>query len=151
MTYKKTPEKRVRLSPGGYARNRRGHCKGGWSYKLRYKDKTICPHGSEPSKSEYRMELLGAVKGLKQLKYPCQVELRTGCEYLSTGARCLRRHSGSDPFVAGVHSGTVRNADLWKEFEFLCSIHQVEICWVPFRSKDRDSDDARSSARNASY
>jgi len=150
-TYRKTPEKRVELSPGGYSRERKGHSKGGWAYVLRYRDHMICRNGSEPSKSERRMELLAAVNGLKQLKEPCQVELHTGSEYISDGVRSVLRRKRSDPFMAAVHQGTAKNADLWKDFEALCEIHQVERRWVPCRSKHMDSDHARSSARNQSY
>lgn len=148
-TNSKIPEKRVKLSPGGSANNRRGQWIGGWSYVLRYGEHTIRPHGCEWSKSEVRMELIGAVNGLRRLKYPCQVELFTGCEYLSDGIRRLRRRSRSDPFVAGVHLGTGKNADFWRKMEQLLQVHQVEIRWVPFRTKSVDSRDARASARNA--
>lgn len=150
-TENNTPEKRVKLSPGGYARERRGQWIGGWSYVVRYNDPVVCDSGSVRSKSEYRMELMGAVNGLKSLTGQCEVELFTGCEYLSDGARRLLHQRRSDPFVSGVHAGTIKNGDLWKEFELLLQVHHVEIRWVPFRTKNLDSRDARAAAQRASY
>ena len=125
--YQKEPEKRVELSPGGYTRERRGKSTGAWSYLLRHYSVVAADYGSIPSKSEYRMELMGAVKGLQRLKYPCQVELRTGCEYLSDGVRRLQRGRKSDSFVGAVFMGTAKNSDLWKEIESLIKIHRVKV------------------------
>lgn len=141
----------VTLNPGGYARERNGRFKGGWAWILRCGSHEKRDSGSEPSRSEYRMELMATVNALKQLKYPCHVQIQTGCEYLADHARRLLRPRSSDLFVGDVHSGKGKNADLWAEFEKLSKTHALEIYWVGFRSHDSDCASARRIAQHASY
>ena len=139
------PSKRVDLSAGGAVRKygRRG---AGWGCVLRYKRKVRVIDGSAVSKSEFRMELLGIVNGLKQLKYPCAVKLHTATEYLLHAAGQLLRPRTSYLFVGAVHDGTAKNADLWREFQELSKQHWITTCWVPARSRHEDICRARNAA-----
>ena len=143
-------EKEVQLAAGGWVRNSR-RSGAGWACILRYANTPKWLTGRCESKSEIRMELMGIVAGLKQLKRPCLVAIATAASYLFESAGQLRRPRKCYGFVNDVRTGTAKNADLWKEFEQLCKTHAVHMCWVPARSRHIDSHAARHAARNASY
>src|SRR5438552_2579849 len=102
------PTKYVEMSALGRV-YRRGHGNAHWSCQLRYgqyncKDLSV----EVPSHSERRLELLGIIAGLKALKYPCQVEVKTATDYIfDCGGRLLRPKS-RDLFVGEVHRGTAK-------------------------------------------
>jgi ribonuclease HI len=137
--------KLVEITPRGCIRKYRHNA--GWGCILRYGSHTRSISGSAASKSERRVELLAMLNGLKQLKYPCQVHLYTGTEYISDCARQLIRGRGSSLFLAGVRAGTAKNADLWQEFDALAKRHCVTVIWVGVRSRHADDSRARTAAR----
>ena len=77
-----------------------------------------------------RMELMGAIAGLRALKRPCRVTLHTDSQYVYNGitkgwakrwrANGWRRSTGEKAL----------NADLWDELLKLCDQHQVRWVWV---------------------
>jgi ribonuclease HI len=75
------PTKTIDLSPGGAVREYRP-AGAGWGCVLRYEKKSKLFSGAAKSKSEFRMELLGIVIGLKHLKCPCIVNLHIATERL---------------------------------------------------------------------
>ena len=121
------PTKEVRL----YARGRvprHGHRGGNWSCSLlygRYTYKSLS--GDDPSHTAWRMELVGIIAGLKALKYPCIVEVKTANEYIVDCGDRLLRPKSSDPFVGRVHRGSAKNADLWQQIEEMNEVHQIRI------------------------
>ena len=90
--------------PGGYGivmsfNEQRKELSGGYSYT-----------------TNNRMELMAAIKGLKALKFPSEVELYSDSQYLiNTMTKNWKRKA---------------NKDLWQELDELCSQHQVEFFWV---------------------
>ncbi|MEY2715015.1 MAG: Ribonuclease, partial [Planctomycetota bacterium] len=59
---------------------------GGWGYILRSADGTEREgSGGERETTNNRMELLGAIEGLRQLKKPCRVRLVSDSQYLVKG------------------------------------------------------------------
>jgi ribonuclease HI len=138
----------VDLSPGGWV-TKYGRPRAGWGCVLGHQKTRKTISGSASSKSEFRMELLGLVNGLKQIKYPCIVVVHTATEYLLQCIGELLRPRCKYTFPKEVHSGRAKNADLWREFEALSEIHCIQTSWVPTRSKDPGSYAGRSSARHA--
>jgi ribonuclease HI len=140
-----TLTKTVDVTPRGCIRQYRPTA--GWGCVLRYGSYIKSINGSAVSKSERRMELLALLNGLKQLKYPCQVKLYTGTEYISDCATQLIRRRRSSVFLATVQAGTAKNADLWREFQTLTQKHHIMVIWVAVRSRHADDSAARSAAR----
>ena len=67
-----------------------GACKGnpgpgGWGVVLRYGDACKTMHGGELQTTNNRMELMAAIRGLRELKRACQVELYTASQYVRKG------------------------------------------------------------------
>jgi ribonuclease HI len=140
----------VHRSTGGWCKSY-GGVGGGWACILRSGQHRKSLSGATPSKSEIRMELMAAVSGLKQIKFPCFVEWKTGCSCLFECASRLLRPKPTDSFVASVRSGKAKNADLWKDFTALSSTHNITLEWIPARTNHLDSRVARASARSLAF
>ncbi|SBS30307.1 Ribonuclease H [Marinomonas aquimarina] len=111
-----------------------GACKGnpgigGWGAWLTFgpHEKRLC--GGEHDTTNNRMELMGAIEGLKALKEPCQVALYTDSSYVQKGIT---------EWLAGwkrkgwktASKQPVKNQDLWQQLDEMCQKHQVEWHWV---------------------
>ncbi|WP_425641171.1 ribonuclease HI [Marinomonas gallaica] len=111
-----------------------GACKGnpgigGWGAWLTFgaHEKRLC--GGEHDTTNNRMELMGAIEGLKALREPCQVDLYTDSSYVQKGIT---------EWLAGwkrkgwktASKQPVKNQDLWKQLDEMCQKHQVAWHWV---------------------
>ena len=101
---------------------------GGWGYILRCDGVEREGSGGESSTTNNRMELLGAIEGLKSLDKPARVRLVSDSQYLVKGLnewidgwkrRGWRRKEGP-----------VMNVELWQELDRLRAIHQIKAEWV---------------------
>jgi len=137
----------VNLSPGGWV-TKYSRPRAGWACVLSYKNCQKTIEGPGSGKSEFRMELLGLVNGLRQLKRPCTVVLHTATEYLRQCVNELLRPRCKNTFPGDVWSGRAKNFDLWREFEEVRRNHRIRTNWVPTRSKHKGSYAARNSARH---
>ena len=108
--YEEIPD--VDLSPGGWVIESR-EPGAGWACVLRCKERRKSSYGPARSRSEIRMELLGIVNRLKNLKQPCHVTIHTATEYLCDCINQLLRPRARYSFPGKVLSGKAKNADLW--------------------------------------
>ena len=101
---------------------------GGWGYILRCDGVEREGSGGESRTTNNRMELLGAIEGLKSLDKPARVRLVSDSQYLVKGLnewidgwkrRGWRRKDGP-----------VMNVELWQELDRLRAIHQIKAEWV---------------------
>jgi ribonuclease HI len=101
---------------------------GGWGYILRCDGVEREGSGGESRTTNNRMELLGAIEGLKSLDKPARVRLVSDSQYLVKGLnewidgwkrRGWRRKEGP-----------VMNVELWQELDRLRAIHQIKAEWV---------------------
>jgi ribonuclease HI len=111
-----------------------GACKGnpgpgGWGAFLMSNGVEKELWGGEPGTTNNRMELLGAIRGLAELKRPCVVSLTTDSQYVIKGI--------NEWMVGWKKRGwktaskePVKNADLWKELDALTGQHQITWHWV---------------------
>ena len=98
---------------------------GGWGAILMYGAKKKEISGGEVSTTNNRMELTAVIEGLKQLKYPCAVEVYSDSAYTVNAFQ--------EGWVSGWEKGgwrkadkkPVLNADLWQELLALVRTHQV--------------------------
>lgn len=98
---------------------------GGWGAILMYGAKKKEISGGEVSTTNNRMELTAVIEGLKQLKYPCAVEVYSDSAYTVNAFQ--------EGWVSGWEKGgwrkadkkPVLNADLWQELLALVRSHQV--------------------------
>lgn len=99
---------------------------GGYAAILRYGDVVKEYHGGEVQTTNNKMELMGAIKALEQLKRPCSVALHIDSQYVMNG------------FVKGwladwkkrnwrtASKQPVKNQELWQRLDELCLMHEVE-------------------------
>ena len=98
---------------------------GGWGAVLIYGEKKKEISGGEAYTTNNRMELTAVIEGLKQLKYPCEVEVYSDSAYTVNAFR--------EGWVIGWEKGgwkkadkkPVLNADLWQHLLALVRTHQV--------------------------
>ncbi|TBR37985.1 ribonuclease HI [Marinomonas agarivorans] len=111
-----------------------GACKGnpgpgGWGAWLTFgqHEKRLC--GGEPETTNNRMELLGAIEGLKALKEPCRVTLYTDSSYVQKGiTQWLAGWKKKGWLTASKQP--VKNKDLWQALDKECARHDVKWQWV---------------------
>ncbi|MCU0722759.1 MAG: ribonuclease HI [Planctomycetes bacterium] len=102
---------------------------GGWGAILRSGGREKELSGGDPSTTNNRMELKGAIEALRALRRPCRVVLRSDSQYLILGMReWVRawqargwRRAGNKP---------VENLDLWQELVEASSRHEVDWVWI---------------------
>ena len=103
---------------------------GGWGAILMYGEHKKELSGGEASTTNNRMELLGVITALENLKRPCSVDLYTDSQYVVNGIEkgwaARWRANGwmrnkKDPAI---------NPDLWGRLLDLLEIHQVSFHWV---------------------
>jgi len=106
---------------------------GGWAYVLRMNtakglQEKECS-GGEPSTTNNRMELKGAIEGLRALKRPCDVKLYCDSQYVVKGINeWLAAWKAKGWRKADKNQ--VLNAELWQELDELLGTHRVEAIWV---------------------
>lgn len=104
---------------------------GGWAYILAHPATGQVREGSgaEPTTTNNRMELQGAIEGLASLKRRCEVELVTDSQYVAKGlkewmpkwkAQGWKRREGG-------RLKPVSNEDLWRQLDELASRHEVRV------------------------
>ncbi len=85
--------------------------------------------GGEPSTTNNRMELLGAITALQSLREPCQVTLYTDSQYLANAIN-LGWLRGWKQKGWRRKEGELKNADLWQTLDALLQTHKVQFVWV---------------------
>lgn len=111
-----------------------GACKGnpgigGWGAWLTFgpHEKRLC--GGELETTNNRMELMGAIEGLRALKEKCSVTLYTDSSYVQKGiTEWLAGWKRKGWMTASKQP--VKNKDLWQALDELCQFHQVTWKWV---------------------
>ncbi|MBD3642407.1 MAG: ribonuclease HI [Marinobacter sp.] len=111
-----------------------GACKGnpgrgGWGVVLRYGDAKKTIHGGELHTTNNRMELMAAIRGLKALKRPCDVELYTDSQYVRKGITEWMAGWKRNGWKTAAKK-PVKNDDLWRELDAETARHRVNWHWV---------------------
>ncbi|MFO7528858.1 MAG: ribonuclease HI [Marinobacter sp.] len=111
-----------------------GACKGnpgrgGWGAVLRYGDAKKTLHGGELHTTNNRMELMAAIRGLKALKRPCDVELYTDSQYVRKGITEWMAGWKRNGWKTAAKK-PVKNDDLWRELDAETSRHRINWHWV---------------------
>ena len=111
---------------------------GGWAFILRYNHHKKEGFGSAPKTTNNRMELMAAVRGLRAVKEPCEVEIVTDSEYLKNGItawiykwkRNGWRTASKQPVV---------NQDLWRAVDEQVNRHKTTWTWTKGHASHADN------------
>lgn len=111
-----------------------GACKGnpgpgGWGVVLRYGDAMKTLHGGERNTTNNRMELMAAIRGLKELNRNCEVELYTDSQYVRKGITEWMKGWKKNGWKTAARK-PVKNDDLWKALDEEVARHRVNWHWV---------------------
>ena len=102
---------------------------GGWGAILKYGAAVKELSGAEPMTTNNRMELLGAITALEQLREPCRVDLYTDSQYV---CNAFLKGWVEDWRTRGWRrkTGELKNPELWQRLDGLCRTHAVAWHWV---------------------
>ncbi len=102
---------------------------GGWGALLMAGGHRREMSGGEPSTTNNRMELMGAICALEALKRPCEVVLYTDSQYLRNGiTEWMPKWIKNGWRTAS--KAPVKNQDLWQRLHAANARHQVTWRWV---------------------
>jgi len=119
---------------------------GGWGVVLRYGSAERELHGSDPSTTNNRMELMAAISALEALTRPVKVTLYTDSRYLLDGiTKWLPGWQHNGWRTAGRQP--VKNVDLWQRLAAAMAPHQVTWRWVKGHRGDPGNERADELAR----
>lgn len=128
--------KKVQLITDGACLGNPG--RGGWACILRFGKVKRELFGSERETTNNRMELTAAIKGLRALKEPCEVEVVTDSEYLKNGITTWIHGWKRNGWKTSAKKPVV-NQDLWSELDGLVSKHQTRWTWTKGHASHADN------------
>ena len=128
--------KHVQLITDGACKGNPG--KGGWACILRFGEFKREIFGSSPFTTNNRMELAGAIEGLKRLKETCSVEIVTDSEYLRNGMTSWIKGWKRNGWKTAAKK-PVLNKDLWIELDDLVQHHKVRWTWTKGHASHDDN------------
>ncbi|OLU17077.1 ribonuclease HI [Pseudomonas sp. PA1(2017)] len=111
-----------------------GACKGnpgvgGWGALLVFQGVEKELWGGEAVTTNNRMELMGAIRGLAELKRPCDVRLVTDSQYVMKGIKEWMPNWKKRGWKTAAKE-PVKNADLWQQLDEQVNRHNVTWQWV---------------------
>ena len=125
--------KKVWLYSDGSSRGNPG--RGGYGTILRFIDNKGRVHEREYTEgyeltTNNRMELLGVIRGLEELKEPCQVEVISDSKYVTDAFNQNWIKSWVTNNWRIGSKNPVKNIDLWQRLLELTKRHRVSFNWV---------------------
>ncbi|MFP4084240.1 MAG: ribonuclease HI [Desulfonatronovibrio sp.] len=122
---------------------------GGYGAVLLYKDRKKEIAKGYPETTNNRMELLGVISALKELKYPCRIKVYTDSQYIAKAVnqKWLDKWKRNGWKTSGRND--VKNKDLWQELISLLDKHSVEFSWVKAHNGDHYNERCDQLAKKA--
>ncbi len=98
---------------------------GGYAGILQYANAKKEYSGSAKETTNNRMEVLAVIEGLKQLKYPCKVEVYSDSAYTVNAFQEGWIYAWKKSGWKKADGKAVQNVDLWEELYALTQTHEV--------------------------
>ena len=141
----------VKLFSDGSSRGNPGN--GGYGTILQYVDSKGQLHEREYSEgfkdtTNNRMELMGVIRGLEELKKPCSVTVISDSKYVTDA---FNNHWIDSWVKKGWRnsSGQVKNIDLWERLLAAKEPHDVKFVWVKGHAGHPENERCDKLATNA--
>ncbi|HON57474.1 MAG TPA: ribonuclease HI [bacterium] len=109
---------------------------GGYAYILIYGEKQKIASAGYRKTTNNRMELLGIIDGLKQLKYPCNVNIYTDSQYVANAFNKNWLNKWKRQNWKRQKTEELKNVDLWKELYELSLKHNLKFHWIKGHSEN---------------
>ena len=122
---------------------------GGWGAVLIYKDNKKEISGGSKNTTNNIMELTAVIEALKQLKYPCEVDLYSDSAYV---VNCFNQgwiYNWQKNNWKTASKEPVKNKEIWQELYDLTKIHKVKFFKVKWHSDNELNNRCDELARNA--
>ncbi len=108
---------------------------GGYGTILQFTDAKGNLHEREysegfPDTTNNRMELMGVIRGFRELKKPCRVQVISDSQYVTNAFNKGWIENWKVHGWKGADKKEVKNIDLWKELLSVMESHTVEFTWV---------------------
>ena len=121
---------------------------GGWAAILRFGPHKKEIFGCEPHTTNNRMELQGAIQGLRMLKERCEVEVVTDSEYVKNGITTWLPNWKKRNWMTAAKKPVV-NRDLWEELDAEVARHHARWSWTKGHASHEDNNRADELASMA--
>lgn len=131
-----------------------GACKGnpgrgGYAAKIWYTHRDpFVVVGKAKLTTNNRMELMAAIAGLRAVDNVLDIEINTDSQYLKRGITEWILNWKRNGWRAA-NGKPVKNQDLWKDLDTLCSTLTVEWKWVPAHAGVLENEEVDSLAQSA--
>ncbi len=103
---------------------------GGYGVILRYNDHEKEFSGGFRNTTNNRMEIMGAIRGLEELKEPCEVTVVTDSQYLVNAIEKGWARKWKSMGWMRNNKDKALNPDLWDKLLQLLSNHTVRFQWI---------------------
>ncbi len=103
---------------------------GGYGAILRCKGREKEISGGEKSTTNNRMELMGVIAALSELKYPCEVILTTDSKYVVDSVTKGWVYNWKRNGWKKSDRSPALNVDLWEKLLALLDTHKVTFKWI---------------------
>ncbi len=120
---------------------------GGWGTVLKYKDTVKEISGGDVYTTNNKMELQGAIEGLKLLKEPCEVELISDSKYVVQGINEWLKNWIKNNWKTAAKK-PVKNVELWQEYVKISQQHNILAVWVKGHAGHEENERCDELARN---
>ena len=120
---------------------------GGWGTILKYKDTIKELSGGELNTTNNKMELKGAIEGLKALKEPCDVEIISDSKYVVQGINEWLKNWIKNNWKTASKK-PVKNLELWEEYVKISKQHNIKATWVKGHAGHAENERCDTLARD---
>jgi ribonuclease HI len=128
--------KKVRLITDGSCLGNPGP--GGWAAILKYNGRVKELTGHAPDTTNNQMELTAAIEGLRALKEPCEVEIKTDSEYVRNGITAWLEGWKRKGWRTSAGSA-VKNKELWQALDEQNTRHKTRWVWTKGHAEDPEN------------
>ena len=137
--------KKIRLFSDGSSLGNPGP--GGWGTILKYKDTIKEISGGDIYTTNNKMELQGAIEGLKLLKESCDVEIISDSKYVVQGINEWLVNWIKNNWRTAAKK-PVKNLELWQDYVKISKIHTIKAFWVKGHAGHEQNERCDFLARN---
>ena len=140
--------KKIELHTDGSALGNPG--KGGWGYILIFKGHKKTGSGGVKHATNNQMELMAVIKGLEEVKEPCDIQLFSDSKYVLDGLEKWI-HNWKSKGWKTANRKDVKNKELWIELDELRHKHKIDFNWVKGHNGDPLNEEVDKLANSAAH
>lgn len=121
---------------------------GGWGAQLIYNNTVKEISGFEANTTNNRMELIAVISSLEYVSSEDDIEIYTDSVYVMEGITKWIKNWKKNKWLTSAKK-QVKNEDLWKKLDTLCTSKKISWTWVKGHSGNKGNERADYLAREA--